>query len=127
MLRRNPKFAAVERPVNPVVQAARKSHNPGKQIGPGSRPMSEPAPSYEHGASDQRMIGETIGRHFDRTVARWPDRPALIVRQQGVRLTWAQLAEKVDTFAAGLVALGLQPGDRVGIWSPNNAEWVIAQ
>jgi fatty-acyl-CoA synthase len=89
--------------------------------------MPKPAPSYEHGASDQRMIGETIGRHFDRTVARWPDRPALIVRQQGVRLTWAQLAEKVDAFAAGLVALGLQPGDRVGIWSPNNAEWVIAQ
>ncbi len=89
--------------------------------------MSKPAPSYEHGASDQCMIGDTIGRLFDRTVARWPDRPALIVRQQGVRLTWAQLAEKVEAFAAGLVALGLQPGDRVGIWSPNNAEWVITQ
>jgi fatty-acyl-CoA synthase len=89
--------------------------------------MSRPAPSYEHGASDQCMIGDTIGRLFDRTVARWPDRPALIVRQQGVRLTWAQLAETVEAFAAGLVALGLQPGDRVGIWSPNNAEWVITQ
>jgi len=89
--------------------------------------MSEPAPSYEHGASDQRMIGETIGQQFDRTVARWPDRPALIARQQGIRLTWAGLAQKVDAFAAGLIALGLQPGDRVGIWSPNNAEWVIAQ
>lgn len=89
--------------------------------------MSKPAPSYEHGASDLAMIGETIGRHFDRTVARWPDRPALIVRRQGVRLSWWQLAEKVDAFAAGLVALGLQPGDRVGIWSPNNAEWVITQ
>jgi fatty-acyl-CoA synthase len=89
--------------------------------------MSKPAPSYEHGASDQCMIGDTIGRLFDRTVARWPDRPALIVRQQGVRLTWAQLAEKVEAFAAGLVALGLQPGDRIGIWSPNNAEWVITQ
>ncbi|HVZ07754.1 AMP-binding protein [Rhodopila sp.] len=89
--------------------------------------MSRPAPSYAHGASDKALIGETIGQHFDRTVARWPDRPALIARQQGVRLTWAQLGEKVDALAAGLIALGLQPGDRIGIWSPNNAEWVITQ
>src|SRR5690348_615633 len=89
--------------------------------------MSTAAPSYMHGASDVMLIGETIGRHFDRTVARWPDRPALIARQQGVRLTWKQLAGKVDAFAAGLIALGLQPGDRIGIWSPNNAEWVITQ
>ncbi|MBS0638237.1 MAG: AMP-binding protein [Proteobacteria bacterium] len=89
--------------------------------------MSTPAPSYMHGASDVALIGETIGLCFDRTVARWPERPALISCQQGVRLTWRQLAEKVDAFAAGLIALGLQPGDRIGIWSPNNAEWVITQ
>ncbi|HYZ22441.1 MAG TPA: AMP-binding protein [Rhodopila sp.] len=89
--------------------------------------MSEPAPSYMHGASSQPMLGDTIGVHFDRTVARWGDRPGLIVHQQGIHWTWAELAERVEGFAAGLVALGLQPGDRIGIWSPNNAEWIISQ
>ena len=54
-------------------------------------------------------------------------RPGLIAHQQGINWTWAELAVRVDAFAAGLVALGLQPGDRVGIWSPNNAEWVVTQ
>ena len=89
--------------------------------------MTEAALSYVHGASNVPLIGETIGAHFDRTVARWGDRPALIVRQQGVRWSYRELGEKVDAFAAGLLALGLQPGDRVGIWSPNNAEWVVTQ
>ena len=89
--------------------------------------MTEPAPSYMHGASDQPMIGDTIGVHFDRTVARFGDRPGLIVRQQGINWTWAELAAHVEAFAAGLVAIGLQPGDRIGIWSPNNAEWVVTQ
>jgi fatty-acyl-CoA synthase len=89
--------------------------------------MTERAPSYMHGASDQAMIGDTIGVHFDRTVARFGDRPGLIVHQQGINWTWAELAEHVEAFAAGLVALGLLPGERIGIWSPNNAEWVIAQ
>jgi fatty-acyl-CoA synthase len=89
--------------------------------------MTDPAPSYAHGASDQPMLGETIGVQFNRTVARWPDRPALICRQQGINWTWAELAEHVDAFAAGLVGIGLQPRDRIGIWSPNNAEWVITQ
>jgi fatty-acyl-CoA synthase len=89
--------------------------------------MTEAAPSYVHGASDVSLIGETIGRHFDRTVTRWGDRPALIVRQQGVRWSYRELGEKVDAFAAGLAALGLQPGERIGIWSPNNAEWVVTQ
>jgi fatty-acyl-CoA synthase len=89
--------------------------------------MTEPAPSYAHGASDQPMLGDTIGVQFDRTVARWGDRIGLIVHQQGIKWTWAELAEHVDAFAAGLVAIGLQPGDRIGIWSPNNAEWIITQ
>ena len=75
--------------------------------------MTDRAPSYMHGASDQPMIGDTIGVHFDRTVARHGDRPGLIVRQQGIRWTWSELASRVEAFAAGLVALGLQPGDRV--------------
>ena len=89
--------------------------------------MTECAASYMHGASDLPMIGDTIGVQFDRTVARFGDRPALIVHQQGIRWTWSELAQHVEAFAAGLVGLGLQQGDRVGIWSPNNAEWVITQ
>ena len=89
--------------------------------------MTDPVPSYMHGASDQPMIGDTIGVHFDRTIARYGERPGLIVRQQGINWTWSELAIHVQEFAAGLVALGLQPGDRVGIWSPNNAEWIITQ
>ena len=83
--------------------------------------------SYAQGASAVPLIGDTIGAHFDKAVERWGDRPALIVTQQKVRWTYAELNARVDAFAAGLLALGLAPGDRVGIWSPNNAEWVIAQ
>jgi len=83
--------------------------------------------SYVSGTSAVPLIGDTIGQHFDKTVATWPDRDALIVRQQNIRYTWRQLAEQVNAFAAGLLALGLQPGDRLAIWSPNNAQWVITQ
>jgi fatty-acyl-CoA synthase len=89
--------------------------------------MTEAALSYVHGAVGVSLIGETIGANFDRAVERWGERPALIVRQQGVRWNYRELGEKVDAFAAGLIALGLHPGERVGIWSPNNAEWVITQ
>ena len=89
--------------------------------------MSADALSYVHGAVDSPLVGETIGVNFDRTVARWGNRPGLIVRQHGVRWTYRELGERVDAFAAGLLALGLEPGDRVGIWSPNNAEWVVTQ
>lgn len=85
------------------------------------------AMSYVSGVSDMPLLGDTIGQHFDRTVARWGDRLALVVRQHGIRLTWRGLQARVDSFAAGLLALGLEPGERVGIWSPNNAEWVITQ
>ncbi len=83
--------------------------------------------SYSHGASALPLIGDTIGVHFDKVVARFGDRPALIVRHQNVRWSYRELNEKIDACAAGLIALGLEPGDRVGIWSPNNSEWVITQ
>ena len=83
--------------------------------------------SYVHGGSETPLIGQTIGEYFDGAVARWPDCDALIVRQQNIRWTYRQLREQVDAFAAGLVALGLEPGDRIGIWSPNNSEWVVTQ
>ncbi len=89
--------------------------------------MTTPLPSYSNGSSTVPLLGETIGVNFDRTAARFPDRPALISCQQGIRWTYRELSAQVDAFAAGLLALGLHPGDRVGIWSPNNAEWIVTQ
>jgi fatty-acyl-CoA synthase len=85
------------------------------------------AASYTSGPSDQPLIGQTIGAFFDAMAARIGDGLALVVREQNVRLSYRQFAERIDAFAAGLLSLGLRPGDRVGIWSPNNAEWVITQ
>jgi fatty-acyl-CoA synthase len=89
--------------------------------------MGKVIQSYVHGASALPLIGETIGVHLDRAVERWPESEALVVRHQGVRWTYRELQQQVDAFAAGLLALGLEPGDRVGIWSPNNSEWVVSQ
>ena len=86
-----------------------------------------PQPSYVHGASPTPLIGETIGVHFDHIAERFADRDALVSRHQNISWTYRELKERVDAFAAGLLALGLEPGERVGIWSPNNADWVIAQ
>ncbi len=83
--------------------------------------------SYVHGARDVPLLGETLGQNLDRTAARFPDSPALIVPSQGVRWTYAELAQRAEAFAAGLLALGLERGDRLGIWSLNNAEWVVVQ
>jgi fatty-acyl-CoA synthase len=83
--------------------------------------------SYVSGACAVPLIGETIGNHFNRAVERWGEREAIVVRHQKIRWTYAQLKERVDAFAAGLLGLGLEPGDRIGIWSPNNAEWVVTQ
>jgi fatty-acyl-CoA synthase len=83
--------------------------------------------SYVHGASERPLIGRTIGALFDETCAAHPDRLALIVGHQQVRWTYAGLKDRVDAFAAGLIALGLNPGDRIGIWAPNCAEWTITQ
>jgi fatty-acyl-CoA synthase len=89
--------------------------------------MSGSAMSYVSGTSSVPLIGETIGRYFDGVVARQGERVALVAPQQGIRWSWRELAARVDAFAAGLVSLGLRPGERIGIWSPNNAEWVITQ
>ena len=83
--------------------------------------------SYVHGASDQPLIGQTIGQFFHDACAKWATRPALVVRHQKVRLSYAELREAVDKLAAGLLTLDLNPGDRIGIWSPNNSEWVLTQ
>jgi len=83
--------------------------------------------SYSHGASTKPLIGETLGANFDAAVKKWGARDALIVRHQNIRWSYLELQEKVNAFAAGLLNLGLEPGDRVGIWSPNNSEWVVVQ
>ncbi|RTL18352.1 MAG: AMP-binding protein [Rhodocyclaceae bacterium] len=83
--------------------------------------------SYVHGASDKQLIGQTIGRFFDDACARHAEREALVVRHQGVRLTYAQLKSRVDALACGLMRLGLAPGERIGIWSQNNVEWALTQ
>ena len=83
--------------------------------------------SYDHGVSDKKLIGETIGAYFDRTVETYRDREALVVRHQNVRWSWGELGRRVDDLAAGLLSLGLERGDRVGIWSPNTSEWTLAQ
>jgi fatty-acyl-CoA synthase len=93
----------------------------------GEDTMDKLARSYVHGASTVPLIGETIGVHFDKVASRWSERDALIVRHQHLRWTYGELQRRVDAFAAGLLALGLEPGDRVGIWSPNNSEWVVTQ
>ena len=83
--------------------------------------------SYVCGTSDQPLIYQTIGDAFDRSVEQWADKEAIVVRHQGIRWSYRQLADAVNAFAGGLLALGLEPGDRIGIWSPNNVEWVISQ
>ena len=83
--------------------------------------------SYAHGVSGTPLLGETIGANLARAVAAHGDREALVVRHQDIRWTYAELDERVDQVARGLLALGLEPGDRIGIWSPNCAEWVVVQ
>lgn len=83
--------------------------------------------SYVHGICDEPLLGETIGARFDQATQRWPTHEALVVPYQNIRWTYADLAEKVNAFASGLLSLGLKPGDRVGIWSPNNSEWAVTQ
>jgi fatty-acyl-CoA synthase len=85
------------------------------------------AQSYVHGASDLPLIGRTIGAYLDGVADAVPDRPALVVRSQDIRWSYGEFRARVDAMAAGLIALGLEPGERLGIWSPNNAEWVTTQ
>ncbi|MGX1020822.1 fatty-acyl-CoA synthase [Pseudomonas sp. Y3 TE3536] len=84
-------------------------------------------PSYTRGRQDRPLLTQTIGQAFDATVARCADGEALVARHQGLRYSWRQLAEQVDVHARALMALGVNTGDRVGIWSPNCAQWCILQ
>jgi fatty-acyl-CoA synthase len=83
--------------------------------------------SFVEGSREAPLKYETIGRAFDETAHRFARRDALIVPQQQVRWSYAELQQRVDLFAAGLLSLGLNPGDRIGIWAPNCAEWTVTQ
>ena len=83
--------------------------------------------SYLSGTSDSPLIHRSVGGVLVDAAARWPDRTALVVRHQGVRIGYRELLERADRLARGFLALGLTPGERVGIWSPNNLEWILTQ
>ena len=83
--------------------------------------------SQASGATDVPLLEETIGANLERTAAAHGDRDALVSRHQGKRYSYAELDAAVDEVALGLMALGLDRGDRLGIWSPNCAEWVLVQ
>src|ERR1700744_1687092 len=84
-------------------------------------------PSYASGTSQVPLLGDTIGTNFDRTVAAFGDREALVDCAPGHRWTYRELSDDVTAVALGLAALGVAKGDRVGIWSPNRAEWTLVQ
>jgi fatty-acyl-CoA synthase len=83
--------------------------------------------SYASGTSEKLLLGETIGANLERTAARVPDAEALVSCHQGLRYTYAELNQAVDRLASGMLAAGLQRGDRVGVWGPNLAEWALTQ
>ncbi|WP_028849679.1 AMP-binding protein [Thermocrispum municipale] len=83
--------------------------------------------SYSSGTSDVPLLGDTIGANLDRTVAAFPDREALVDCASGRRWTYREFVDDVNTVALGLAARGIGKGDRVGIWSPNRAEWTLVQ
>ncbi|UZW57402.1 AMP-binding protein [Sphingobium sp. JS3065] len=89
--------------------------------------MTVPELSLLVGAIGPPLIEHTIGAALELAARRWPEAEALVSRHQGVRLSWAELNAATDAFAAGLLALGLRPGDRLAVWAPNCVEWAITQ
>ena len=83
--------------------------------------------SYARGETEPALLDQTIGANFEATVAAYADREALVEFATGRRWTWAELNRDVDALAVGLVRAGITKGDRVGMWSPNCAEWTITQ
>ncbi|MDH3298943.1 MAG: AMP-binding protein, partial [Acidimicrobiia bacterium] len=96
-------------------------------MSPSSSSSSAPTLSIDHGPTDVPLLDETIPANLARTVATWPDNDALVSVEQDQRYTYREFAAAVDELAKGLMAAGVEKGDRVGIWSPNYAEWAILQ
>jgi len=89
--------------------------------------VTEHKKSYFHSGGTVPLLGLTISEHFIQVVKRFPDKEAVVSLPQGKRLTYAALSESVDLLARGLVASGFGKGDRIGIWSTNNLEWLLLQ
>ena len=85
------------------------------------------AHSYVRSTADSPLSDLTIAGLLAKTAARFPDRLAVVFREQGVRWSWKEFASEIEAYATGLQELGLRKGDRVGIWSPNRAEWLVTQ
>ncbi|WP_296662745.1 AMP-binding protein [Paraburkholderia sp.] len=83
--------------------------------------------SYVRGTADTPLSEATIGAFLQETAQRFPERAAVVFREQGIDWNWREFAAEVDVVAAGFLALGVGPGDRVGIWSPNRVEWLLTQ
>ncbi len=83
--------------------------------------------SYIHAVGQKPLVGVTVGGVLDAAANCWPDGEALVVAHQQIRWTWAELRDEARCFAQGLIALGLNPGERIGIVAPNRFEWVVAQ
>ncbi len=83
--------------------------------------------SYYQGAHSPALINKTIGNYLDNIVDNNPNHPAIVVHHQNIRLSYKQYQQQINQLAMGLLALGVKPGDRVGIWSPNNLEWSLTQ
>ncbi|MCR4471573.1 MULTISPECIES: AMP-binding protein [unclassified Burkholderia] len=96
---------------------------------PGTEALLVPKDGLSHvrGSTDVPLADVTIGQFLSETVRRFPQRPAVVFREQGIRWTWREFADEVDVLAAGLAALGIEKGDRVGIWSPNRVEWLLTE
>src|SRR6185436_8581377 len=84
-------------------------------------------PSYAHGSSNVPLIGKTIGEVLDDTAGRFPEKEALVSVFEERRFTYATFREEVNRCARALLALGVQKGSRIGIWSTNCVPWVLAQ
>ncbi len=98
-----------------------------EQSGPADPGLPAAGLSLVRGTRDRALSEWTVGRWLDHTAAACPDATACVFRSEGVRWTWAQLRENADRLAAGLQRLGFARGDRLGIWSPNRSEWILAQ
>ena len=85
------------------------------------------AVSYASGPSDKPLLGSTIGKFFDYAAGRYAEREAVVSIHQQVRFTYSELAERVNKLAKAFISAGFQKGDRIGIWSPNNVQWLITQ
>ncbi|MEW2448089.1 AMP-binding protein [Streptomyces parvulus] len=94
---------------------------------PSPSPPPPPHSSYAHGTSTTPLLGDTVGANLDRAIAAHPDREALVDVPSGRRWTYAEFGVAVDVVARGLLAKGVTPGDRVGIWAVNCPEWVLVQ